>query len=360
MDHPSSFFSSVLTAFRGARFSLLLLLALLSGCDDSTGPEAPEGRILGVVLNSVDISLTVFDAEDPAGAPPVTVGLAADGSPVSLGVRGRWAAVPLGTAPALAVVDLQTAMLVRTISLPQGSGASGVVFVNDSVAIVTNSDRNTVSPVDVWNGTVGAEIPVGLYPQAALLAGDHVVIVNAELGPDFAPVGPGTLTVLDRETLGVEGTVTLAGENPGAAAAGPGELLYVVLSGSFGAGNGSLSVVDLGTLEEIEHHLGFGEFPYSATLSPSGRLHVGSFGFGVAVWDPQTESFIRSPSEAVAPQGQPSTSGLAFDPEGRLHTLRPDCASAGAVLRLDETYTVEATIPTGVCPLAIAFTTVGE
>jgi hypothetical protein len=338
----------------------LLSLFLILGCDDATGPESPESRVLGVVLNSVDISLTIFDAEDPEASTPVTVGLAADGSPVSLDVRGRWAAVPLGIAPAVAVVDLRTSTLVRTIPLPEGSGASGVAFVNDSVAVVTNSGLNTVSPVDVWNGTVGAEIPVGLYPQTALVAGDHLVIVNARLGPDFLPVGPGTLTVLDRETLEIEGTVTLGGENPGAATTGPGGDLYVVSSGSFGGENGSVSVVDLGALQETGFHTGFGEFPYAAAVSPSGTVHVGSFGFGVAVWDPATESFIRSPAEAVAPDGQPSTSGLAFDPEGRLHTLRPDCASAGAALRLDEAYAVEAAIPTGVCPLAIAFTTVEE
>jgi hypothetical protein len=340
--------------------SLLLFLVLVAGCDDATGPEPPEGRVLGVVLNSVDISLTIFDAEDPGGSTPMTVGLAADGSPVSLAARGRWAAVPLGIAPAVAVVDLQTSTVVRTIPLPEGSGASGVAFVSDSVAVVTNSGLNTVSPVDVWNGTVGAEIPVGLYPQTALVAGDHLVIVNARLGPDFLPVGPGTLTVLDRETLAVEGTVTLGGENPGAAAAGPGGDLYVVSSGSFGAENGSVSAVDLGALEETGYHTGFGEFPYAAAISPSGTLYVGSFGFGVAVWDPATESFIRSPAEAVAPDGQPSTSGLAFDPEGRLYALRPDCDSAGAALRLGEAYAVEVAIATGVCPVAIAFTTVEE
>jgi hypothetical protein len=339
---------------------LVLLLVLVGGCDDATGPQPSEGRVLGVVLNSVDISLTIFDAEDPEGSPPVTVGLAADGSPVSFDVRGRWAAVPLGTAPAVAVVDLRTSTVARTIPLPEGSGASGVAFVNDSIAVVTNSGRNTVSPVDVWNGTVGSEIPVGLYPQAALLAGDRVVIVNARLGPDFLPIGPGTLTVLNRETLEIEGTVALEGVNPGAVAAGAGGRLYVVSSGSFGEGNGALSVIELGGLAETGYHTGFGEFPYAAALSPSGLLYVGSLGFGVAVWDPATESFVRSPAQAITPEGQPSTSGLAFDPAGRLYTLRPDCASTGAALRLDETYAVEAVIPTGVCPFAIAFTTVEE
>ncbi|HZD06482.1 MAG TPA: hypothetical protein VE173_16335 [Longimicrobiales bacterium] len=333
------------------------LALALGGCEDGTGPAAPRADTLGVVLNSVDLSLTLFDAASPTSSAPVTVGLAPDGSPVSLAVRGSLAAVPLGTVPAVAVVDLETASLLRTISLPEGSGATGVAFLDDSTTVVANPGRNTVSPVDLRDGTVGAEVPVGGYPQGVVVAGERVVVVNGELGPDFQPAGPGTLTVLDRATLAMEGSVTLSGENPGSAVVAPGGRLYVVLSGTFGAGDGSLSVVDLGLLEETAHHPGFGEFPFAAALGPAGRLYVASFAYGVAVWDPASETFVRSPDDAVTPGGIPSVSGLAFDPRGRLHALRPDCQAPGAVLRLSDRFTVDAMVPVGTCPIAIGFTT---
>ena len=340
--------------------ALLLLLLVLSACDDGVSPGTPEGRVLGVVLNSVDISLTTFDAEDPGGSSPGTVGLAADGSPASMAVRGRWAAVPLGTVPAVAIVDLATLTLVRTVALPAGSGATGVAFINDSIVVVANPARNSVSPVNVRSGEAGPEVSVGGYPQAIVVSGDRVFAVNAELGPDFLPAGPGTLTALDRETLAPEGTVTLSGVNPGSVAVGVGGRLHVVLSGSFGAGNGSLSVVDPGSLQEVAHHESFGEFPFAAAIGPSGRLHVASFGYGLAIWDPATETFVRTPDDAVTPEGIPSTSGLAFDPEGRLYTLRPECGEPGAAVRLSGTYDVELTVPVGTCPLTIAFTTVED
>lgn len=338
---------------------VLLLPSLLTvACDDSTGPEPPESRVVGVVLNSVDLSLTLFDAEDPGASSPTTVGLAADGSPVSLAVRGGVAVVPLGTVPAVAVVDLVDGTLARTVPLPEGSGATGVAFVNDSVALVGNPALNTVSPVNVRSGEAADPIEVGLYPQGVIEAASGPVVVNSELGADFEPVGPGTLTFLDAETLGLRGSVTLSGPNPGGAVVGPGGRLHVVLSGTFGAGNGSLSVVDPVGLEEEAHHPGFGEFPFSAAFGPGGRLYVASFGYGLAVWDPATEAFVRSPDDPVTPEGVPSVAAVAVDPEGRLYTLRPDCQGPSAALRLAADFSVEETIPVGTCPIAIAFTTV--
>lgn len=340
--------------------ALALLALVTAGCGDSTGPEPRDARILGVVLNSVDVSLTVFDADDPAGSEPATVGLAPDGSPVSLAVRDGLAAVPLGSVPAVAVVDVAAGVVVRTVPLPDGSGATGVAFVNDSVAVVANPALNTVSPVNVRSGEVGDQIAVGLYPQGVVATDAGPVVVNGELGPDFQPVGPGTLTFLDAGTLAPRGSVELSGSNPGSAAAGPDGRIHVVISGAFGAGDGSLSVVDPVGLEEAAHHTGFGEFPFSAAFGPAGRLYVASFGYGLAVWDPEAESFVRSPDDAVTPEDVPSVAAVAVDPDGRLYTLRPDCQGPSAALRLAADFSVEEVVPVGTCPIALVFTTVEE
>jgi hypothetical protein len=150
--------------------------------------------------------------------------------------------------------------------------------------------------------------------------------------------------------------VTLSGLNPGSAAVGPGGRLYVVNSGRFGRGDGSLSVVDLETLAEVGHHDGFGEFPFSAAFGPDGRLYVGSFGFGVAVWNPAVEAFDRSPADPVTPAGIPSVSGLGFDRAGRLYTLKPDCQGPSVVHRLTAGFLVDAQAAVGTCPIALAFT----
>ncbi len=345
---------------RVLRFLVTAFCGLITaGCGtaDVSGPDDPLVSEVGVVLNSLDVSLTVFDPTDVQE--PRTLGLAADGSPVGFALRGDLVVVPLGFVPAATVVDIGLGAARHTVALPEGSGATGVAFLNDSVALVANPNLDSVTPVNVLSGSAGEEVPVGRYPQAVTVTAGRVFVLNAELGPNFLPAGPGTLTVLDAEDLSPLGTVGLSGTNPASAAVGPDGRLYVVNAGSFGGGDGSLSIVDPSSLEELELVSGFGEFPFASTFGPDGNLYVSSFAFGISIWNPTTRAFVRSTAEAIAPEGSSSSPGAAFDSADRLHALRPDCRQPSAVLRLDDNFQVETTVPVGICPIDLAFTLVG-
>ncbi|MCI0345473.1 MAG: hypothetical protein L0221_08520 [Chloroflexi bacterium] len=114
--------------------ALALLALFLFACDDGgpSGPPIPERVEVAVVVNSQDRTITVFPTDDPA--PTTTIGLGPDGSPVTVAAQGSMVAVPLGVVPAVAIVDLDAQAVVRTVALSEGSGATGVAFVNDSIA----------------------------------------------------------------------------------------------------------------------------------------------------------------------------------------------------------------------------------
>lgn len=341
------------------RLGSLLGALFLTACgSDGTEPLPPETAEVGVVLGSVDRSLTIFEVENPTQTR--LVGLGPVGTPVTVAVRRNLAAVPLGVVPAVAVVDLKEGELVMTVGLPQGSGATGAAFLNDSIVLVTNPDLNSVTPINVLAGTRGSNIAVRRFPQAIVVEGGRAFVLNAEL-EGFAPDGPATVSVIDIESLTVTSTIQLSGENAAAGGVGTDGRLYIVNSGSFGGANGSLSVVDLTGLTEVQHHPGFGDGPGSLALGPSARAFIGAFSYGVAVWNTSLDAFILGPAEALAPGGVPSTSGVGFDEAGRLYTLTPGfCDSPGTGNRHDGAYDVEITIPVGICPVAIAFTTIEE
>src|SRR5688572_30511187 len=255
---------------------------LLTACgDDPEGVKLEGGSEVGVVVSSTDRLLTIFPADTPQSV--TQIGLAPDGSPVSLAVRRNVAVIPLGTLPAVVVVDLSQGRLRSTIALPANSGATGAAFINDSIALIANPGRNTVSPVNVLRGTAGPEIGVGTYPQAIVASGDTAFVLNAELGPDFRPRRNGTVTVIAGSALRVVGTIELSATNPINGALGPNNILYVLNAGSFSAANGSLSTVDRGTARETRNDAGFGEFPGAIAVTPDGRVYVGAFDYGVAV-----------------------------------------------------------------------------
>ncbi len=345
-------------AFRSL-FVLPVLLLLAACGDDGVSSEPSVLTEVGVVVNSLDLSLTIFPVDDPEAS--TSVGLGPDGSPVTVAVRGDRALVPLGTVPAVAVVDLRERTRIGTIALPENSGASGVAFIDDTLAVVANPNLNSVSIVNLEAASLEAEIDTGIFPQRVLVREGRIYVLNAELGPDFQPARMGTITVLDASDYSHVATIEVSGDNPGGGDFGPDGLLYVSLAGSFGAGNGAVSVVDPAGLTEVAHHAGFGDFPGALAMGPDGNLYVAAFSYGVAVFDPATGGFIRAPEEAVAPGGVPSSSGIAFDSEDRLYALTPDCQAPATAHRLDPiTFEPDLEITVGTCPIGIAFSEILE
>ncbi len=344
----------MLRSLRGRAAAALLALPALAGCDtDSTGPRVVTAEAVSIV-NSTDRTLTVVATENPNAK--FTVGLGAQGSPVSVAARGRWAVVPMGTYPFAVVVDLQAGAVSRTVPLPAGSGATGVAFLNDSIAIVANPALNSVTPVNVLRGTAGASIAVGGYPQAVVAGGGRVYVLNAEL-VNFSPARTSTVTVIDG-ALQVAGTIPLGGFNASAGAFESGRL-YVVNSGHFGQADGSLSVVDAATLTETHHATGFGSFPGSIALDGSGLAYVGLYDQGLLVWNTGTRTFTRGPDNPLLTGGGVPLSGVGFDGSDRLYTLHPGtCQAAGAVTQTRLSSGESGSVTTGVCPFALAFSSV--
>lgn len=338
--------------------TLALALSMVlgvTGCDDGVAPDAIEPQPVGVVVNSVDNSLTIFPVEAPESS--VTIGLGGDGTPVGAAVAGSLVVVPLGLTPAAAVVDLRQGVVLHTVALPQGSGATGAAFFGTDSALVANPQLNSVSVVDAAAGTAGPEIDVGPYPETIVAGGGFAYVVNRHLDQEFQVTGPGTITVIDLATLTVVDTIQLTGTNPGGAALS-GDRLYVLNAGSWGEGNGSLSIVDTDAWAEIDHVTGFGDFPGSLTLGPDGQLYVSSYSYGIAIWDPASHGFVRSPDQPVQPNGVSAVSDVSFDDQERLYTLRPFCAPGepDIAFRLTTGFEVDRSITVGNCPTAILFT----
>jgi hypothetical protein len=344
-------------AFRRiARLAVFPLAAALAACSSGDSPTTPHSSPtkLEVILNSVDNTLTLV-SPDSTNPSTRTVALGPQGTPVGAAVRGAVAVVPMGTYPFAAIVDLRTGMVTKMAALPANSGATGVAFLNDSIAIVANPNRNSVSPVNVFTGTVLPEVAVGTYPQAVVSGGTGLVFVlNANL-VNFSPAGPGSVSALT-STSAVSATVQLHGINP-AAGVVSGTRLFIINSGHFGANDGSLSVINLASGTE-ENFPGFGEFPGSIDAGPDGNAYVGVYGKGILEWSPALRDFVRGLDNPIVPGGAPPVSALAFDASGRLHTLNPgNCDAAGKEYRLNSgAFTVARTVTTGICPFDIDFT----
>lgn len=332
-------------------------LPLAAACDsDPNEPEIAERLV--VTVNSVSNTLSLVPVEGSAATQVREISLGAQGTPVDLAVRGATGVVPLGTYPFAAVVDLRAGTVLHTVALPSESGATGVAFANDSIALVANPGRNSVSPVNVRRGTAAAAIDVGRYPHAIIEDRGRLFVLNANL-LEFVSQGPGSVTVLDSR-LAVTRTIQLSGVNPQTGVV-VGNRLYVLNAGTFAEASGSLSVIDLNTMAEVEHYTGFGFFPTTLAASPAGLLHVGGYGLGVTVFDPRTGTFTVPAPNAIDPGESSIVADLGFDFQGDLHvTDSTNCTDAGFLYRLSPAYEAERTVTVGVCPVGLAFADIPE
>jgi hypothetical protein len=332
---------------------MLGMAAGLGACSDiSSLPNIPVQRMV-VVVNSESVSLTLV----PLGSTDIrTLGLGAEGTPTTLAVRGHRAVVPMGDINTALVVDLRIPRVEFTVPLPAGSGATGVAFLNDTIALVANPNLNSVSPVNVLRGTAGAPIAVGVYPQAIAVTGGRAYVVNANLSTTtWQPIGPGSVTVVD-PGLTVSGTVQLTGINPGSAAVRNREL-FVLNSGTWGGGNSSLSVVDLPTLQEIRTVPQMGNFPGSVATLAGQPVFVAAYSTGLLVYEPDTRTVVRSASNPLTPGDLLPLSAVQMDDLGLLYTLHPgDCTQPGRLQQVTASGGVIGQAEVGVCPFALAIT----
>ena len=340
--------------------ALALLLATVWACgDEPTRPTPPSDvRDYAVVLNSVGLTLTVFPLAAPDST--TTIPLGATGTPASMAVRGDVALVPLGILSAVAVVDLAAGDVTDVIPLPQGSGATGVAIVDDSLAFVANPELNSVSPVRYRDGTALEPIPVGIYPTAIVAHGDLVYVLEANL-VDFVPDGPSSVSVIDALTLAVDTTFTLSGRNAGDAVLSGDSVLYVLNRGDFGVGNGTVSVIPLPGVLERERIDGFGDGTGTLAETPSGDLLVSSFVYGLALYDPQTRAFTVAPEDGIFPPGAANVLGAGVGPHGEFYSIDAgDCSEPGRVWIWQGTLTdadQAEPVTVGSCPIDILFTT---
>jgi hypothetical protein len=329
-----------------------LVVGAAIGCSDTTAPLPDPEEVL-LVVNSTANTLSIVPVDDPNSAVQVPLG-GTTPTPVSLSAREGIALVPLGLDNAVAVVDLRTAAVVRTVPLPDNSGATGSAIVDDSIGYVGNPNLNTVSRVNYTTGAT-SEVPVGAFPQGLVFTRGKVFVLNGNLDDTFSPAGSSWITVVDPFTnaraAGID-SIPLTGDgNAGFADVGSDGLLYVMSTGSYFSGEGRLSVVDPLSRTEIASFAGLGTGPGNVAADPDGRLFVSSFTEGVMEFNLDSNKVVRGAGQGITFASGNST--VAVDSKDRIYGIESGaCAGGqpGIAHVLDATLEQTGTIQLGECP----------
>jgi hypothetical protein len=282
-------------------------LGFLDGTDDN--PQ------IGLIVNSLGRSVTLFQLGDPAERREVALGASSAVTPIAISVRGSRAAVPLGNAASAALLDLQGLRPVRFFLFPSGN-ATGSVFADEQTVFVANLVDDVIGrfTVDQVSDDIVDVVSVAPAPSAVVMGGNEVLAISANLDDAFAPLGNGIVTAIDPITLDVRGSVETGGTNSSAGALGPDGLLYVVNTGDF-VSPGSLTIIDPASLAEVETVGDMGVGPGAIFIDQGGLAYISGFFFGTIVWDTGTRQFVRDADDPVCARLMDGACRGAFDVE---------------------------------------------
>ena len=334
----------------------LAVTALALGCSDTNAPLPDPEEVL-LAVNSTANTLSIVPVEAPRSAVAVPLG-GTTPTPTGVSAREGVAIVPLGLDNAVAVVDLRTATVMRTIPLPENSGATGSAIVDDSIAYVGNPNLNTVSRINYLTGAT-SEVPAGVYPSGLIFTRGKVFVINANLDETFSPAGPSWLTVIDPSTNAALAppidSIALTGDgNASFAAVGSDGLLYVMSTGDYFSGEGRLSVVDPLAGTEVASFAGFGTGPGNVAADADARIFVSSYSQGVMEFNLDSNKVVRGAGQGVA---IPTNATVAVDSKGRVYGIETGPCSGGQVGKahvLDAKLKETGTIGLGECPVGSA------
>lgn len=279
--------------------ALSALLALAACGDDvlTPGEEFLRGtdddRQIGLVVNSTNKSLTLFQLADPANRVEVALGTSSAVTPVSFSSRGSRAAVPLGNASSVALVDLSRQEVARYFLFRQGN-TTGSAWADDNTVLAANTTGDFVGrfTLDQASDSITQTVEVAPAPTAIVVTEGRAFVVSGNLDDNYSSLGNGVVTVLNPRTLAVERTLNTGGTNSSAAAVGPDGLVYVLNTGDYVA-DASVTVIDPRALTVVREVGGFIPGSGSISIDERGLMYVSAFFGGTTVYNTATRTFVR-------------------------------------------------------------------
>ena len=348
-----------------------ILLAAVACGTDSSGPGSgttgflggtSNNHQIGLVLNSLGKSLTLFQLGSSPTQKQVALGTSSTVTPTGFSEGSRYAAVPLGNAASVALVDLQNMTVPRYFTFASGN-ATGSAFVDDTTIIAANPTLNMVGRMTVGqtSDVITPTVTVAPQPTDVEFGGGRALVTSSNLDANFAPLGNGIVTALDPRTLQVLGTAQTGGTNPTAAAVGPDGLLYVVNTGDY-VTQGSVTIVNPVTMTVVATVGNMGVGPGAISIDANGVAYISNLFSGTLVWDTRSRTFVRGGDNPVCAKLADGSCRGAFaattDAAGDIYQVFFGSTSQGlppyVFVFKTSTYALSDSISTGSGPTAIA------
>jgi len=221
------------------------------------------------------------------------------------------------------IVNLVALTQTGIIDIGDNTSPERIVFADNNKAYVTCLYTNSTKVVDLVSNSVTGDIPVGVGPMGATVAGKNVYVCNPAY--DFASnsYGTGTVSVIDSATDSVTKTIDVE-MNP-LEAVTFGDKVLVMCVGNYVDVMGKLCIIDSASNSVIKT-VELETAPSGIAVSPKGIAYMTAFGGLISV-DVNSGAMIHTATSPLADFA--GGSGIAFSKDGTGYICVADWQSAG-------------------------------
>jgi len=255
------------------------LLILLSFCFVLTSPAQEIPRTL-YVLNGSAETLSKWNMQSGAVQRDiVNVGQ----QPNQVAVHnGMIYVVNSGTDNIMAIDPRADGVIAKRIAVNAGSNPYWIAFTGEKKAYVSNFKADNVTILDLENGVVSGEIPVGKAPEGILVEGDLALVANTGYTGFGMPYENPSVSIIDIKSDAVLHTVPVP-INPQHLALDPAGRVHVICTGDYATVFGQVAIIDLegvtnpGTPEVVKI-VEIGGSPGALAITPDGSGYCTDWG----------------------------------------------------------------------------------
>ena len=173
-------------------------------------------------------------------------------------------------------IDPATRQVVADIYLPIGSNPYYMAFSN-GFCFVTGFVSGVVYKIDLSTNEISGQAAIGGYPEGIIYADDHVYVTQTYFNPNDYSYGQGKVSVLNAETMAIEGQFDV-GKNPQWISKSSNGDLHIVCTGNYFDIFGSVYMYDPQD-EVIVDSVNIGGTPANLAISPLGIGYLAAGGW---------------------------------------------------------------------------------
>ena len=251
----------------------------------------------------------------------------------------------------ITVFDAEKDPMTQVGQIPVGNGPRGAVrFTKDGRGFVTNHAGNTISEIDAVSLREVARIIVGIAPIGLAIApGDRFAIVSN--------AGDNSVSIVDLRSRQEKATIPVGREPRHPDVTPDGKTAFVPISGSdyismLDISELSKDAPNFGSIHEVKRiGVGRGTMPYSAAVSPNGRIVVSANNQQTFV------TLIDALSGAILKEvdmGSKGARGTAYTPDSAIAFVSIEDTSEVVAINLT-TQVVEQRFATGPGPRGLLY-----